>query len=83
MISLILFCLLLFFDYPVHSFPTSCRRQIFMYSVLEAHDNETIIHLVVRYKNRPNMSFDDVGSEADQQFDLQPDHSGVLEYRTK
>ena len=35
------------------------------------------------YKNRPAMSFDDAAAEADQTFDLQPDHEGKLEYHTK
>ena len=29
------------------------------------------------------MSFDDASSKADQEFDLQPDHKGELEYNTK
>ncbi|XP_069684228.1 PITH domain-containing protein GA19395 [Periplaneta americana] len=35
------------------------------------------------YKNRPHMSFDDVGVPADQEFDLHPDNAGTLEYSTK
>jgi hypothetical protein len=29
------------------------------------------------------MSFDDTGAEADQEFDMQPDRTGTLEYTTK
>lgn len=36
-----------------------------------------------RYKNRPNMTFDDVGMEPDQVFELQKDVEGVLEYAPK
>merc|ERR1712080_52676 len=35
------------------------------------------------FKNRPHMTFDDAASAADQEFDLQPDHTGSLEYLTK
>jgi len=35
------------------------------------------------YKNRPHMTFDDTGAQCDQEFDLQPDHEGKLEYYTK
>jgi len=35
------------------------------------------------YKNRPNMTFDDTGAEADQIFEMQPDRQGALEYQTK
>ncbi len=36
-----------------------------------------------RFKNRPNMSFDDARATPDQEFDLQPDYKGELEYNTK
>ena len=39
--------------------------------------------LCFRYKNRPNMSFDDTGAEPEQTFDMQPDRQGVIEYKTK
>ena len=29
------------------------------------------------------MTFDDAGSNADQEFELSPDHSGAIEYKTK
>ncbi|XP_049799431.1 PITH domain-containing protein GA19395 [Schistocerca nitens] len=35
------------------------------------------------YKNRPNMSFDDVSAEPDQEFELHPDQNGTLEYSIK
>lgn len=35
------------------------------------------------FKNRPKLTFDDVSVHADQEFDLQPDHNGVLEYFPK
>ncbi|KAK2155902.1 hypothetical protein NP493_2030g00014 [Ridgeia piscesae] len=35
------------------------------------------------YRNRPNMTFDDTNCVPDQEFDLQPDHTGDLEYATK
>jgi len=35
------------------------------------------------YKNRPKMSFDDTGQHCDEEFDLQPDYKGELEYNTK
>ena len=46
-------------------------------------DVTVVPFLLCGYKNRPNMTFDDTGAEADQEFDLNPDHSGVLEYKTK
>lgn len=35
------------------------------------------------FKNRPHMTFDDASCKADQEFDLQPDHAGTLEYLPK
>ncbi|KAK4319625.1 hypothetical protein Pmani_009455 [Petrolisthes manimaculis] len=35
------------------------------------------------YKNREHMTFDDVSLSADQEFELQPDPAGTLEYTTK
>jgi len=35
------------------------------------------------YKNRPNMSFDDVSVEPDQEFELNKDSDGTLEYPTR
>lgn len=35
------------------------------------------------FKNRSNMTFDDVDSTPDQEFDLQPDYTGLMEYATK
>ncbi|KAL0894762.1 hypothetical protein ABMA27_013294 [Loxostege sticticalis] len=35
------------------------------------------------YKNRPNMTFDDISIEPDQVFELQKDSEGVLEYAPK
>lgn len=35
------------------------------------------------FKNRPHMTFDDVNSAAEQEFDLQQDPTGTLEYTTK
>ncbi|XP_064624963.1 PITH domain-containing protein GA19395-like [Lineus longissimus] len=35
------------------------------------------------YKNRPRMTFDDTGVPPEQEFDLQPDNKGQLEYATK
>lgn len=35
------------------------------------------------YKNRPHMTFDDIGLPPDQEFELQPDPAGTLEYTTK
>lgn len=29
------------------------------------------------------MTFDETRGQADEEFDLQPDHSGILEYSTK
>lgn len=43
----------------------------------------TIIHLFFRFKNRPNMTFDDATAEPDQVFELQKDSGGLLEYTTK
>lgn len=41
------------------------------------------IHILSRYKNRPNMTFDDISIEPDQVFELQKDSEGVLEYAPK
>eukprot|EP00112_Aurelia_sp_Birch-Aquarium-sp1_P019191 Seg470.4 transcript_id=Seg470.4/GoldUCD/mRNA.D3Y31 product="PITH domain-containing protein GA19395" protein_id=Seg470.4/GoldUCD/D3Y31 len=35
------------------------------------------------YKNHPKMSFDDTGQKCDQEFDLNHDYKGDLEYNTK
>ncbi|KAL7646773.1 UNVERIFIED_CONTAM: hypothetical protein RMT77_002028 [Armadillidium vulgare] len=35
------------------------------------------------FKNRAHMTFDEVRGKADQEFELQPDPSGTLEYNTK
>jgi len=35
------------------------------------------------FKNQPNMSFDDVGAESLQEFELHRDPTGLLEYPTK
>ncbi|KAJ9582831.1 hypothetical protein L9F63_022827 [Diploptera punctata] len=35
------------------------------------------------FKNRPHMTFDDVGICADQEFDLHPDATGTIEYSTR
>lgn len=35
------------------------------------------------YKNRPNMTFDDVGVEPDQTFEMTVDTNGTIEYATK
>jgi len=37
----------------------------------------------VRHKNRPEMTFDDVSSAADQEFEMHSDNTGALEYVTK
>lgn len=42
-----------------------------------------ILTFYFRFKNRPNMSFDDAAIEADQEFELHPDNAGTLEYATK
>ena len=42
-----------------------------------------IVVLFYRYKNRPNMTFDDTGATPDQEFEMHPDTQGVLEYATK
>ncbi|KAK7502244.1 hypothetical protein BaRGS_00006608 [Batillaria attramentaria] len=35
------------------------------------------------FKNRPGMTFDDTGLEPEQEFEMNPDPEGVLEYNTK
>jgi len=35
------------------------------------------------FKNRPNINFDDVNVEADEEFEMQPDLTGTLEYPIK
>ncbi|GAB1598298.1 PITH domain-containing protein 1-like [Argonauta hians] len=35
------------------------------------------------FKNRPSMTFDDINAEADQEFELNPDPNGELQYPTK
>ncbi|GBN53484.1 PITH domain-containing protein 1 [Araneus ventricosus] len=35
------------------------------------------------FKNRPNINFDDVNTEADEEFEMQPDLDGTLEYPVK
>lgn len=35
------------------------------------------------FKNRPNINFDDVNTEADEEFEMQPDTTGTLEYPIK
>jgi len=45
--------------------------------------DKSIIFSDVRYKNRPEMTFDDVGCTADQEFEMHSDSTGALEYVTK
>ena len=43
-----------------------------------------VLRFIYRFKNKPNLSFDDAsGMQADQEFELHPDRTGVLEYTTK
>ena len=42
-----------------------------------------MLQLFLRFKNKPNMTFDDVSMEPDQIFELQKDSQGVLEYSPK
>lgn len=42
-----------------------------------------VLTFFLRFKNRPHMTFDDVNSAAEQEFDLQQDPTGTLEYTTK
>ena len=42
-----------------------------------------VLDLMFRYKNRPNMNFDDVNTEADQEFEVMRDPNGTLEYIIK
>lgn len=36
-----------------------------------------------RFKNRPKMTFDEVSSKPDQEFELTKDVNGIVEYSTK
>ena len=52
------------------------------------HDDEFNIdmmatHQVRLFKNRENMSFDDAGAAADQEFSLVRDTDGSVQYKTK
>ncbi|KAG8451636.1 hypothetical protein GDO86_003723 [Hymenochirus boettgeri] len=49
---------------------------------VESDDDEELL-FNIPYKNIPHMSFDDVGREADQTFNLNIDVAGNLEYPTK
>ncbi|KAG1654558.1 PITH domain-containing protein 1 [Nymphon striatum] len=51
--------------------------------ILIGGENDSHPSKVRLFKNRPNMSFDSVEVEADQEFDMQPDSTGVIEYKTK
>jgi hypothetical protein len=42
-----------------------------------------LIQLFYRFKNKPNMNFDDTSIEADQEFELYRDNTGTIEYPTK
>ncbi|KAK0069842.1 PITH domain-containing protein [Biomphalaria pfeifferi] len=42
----------------------------------ETHPNKMRL-----FKNRPNMSFEDVQAKADQEFDVHVDHDGAIEYK--
>ncbi|XP_014672731.1 PREDICTED: PITH domain-containing protein CG6153-like, partial [Priapulus caudatus] len=46
-------------------------------------EDETHPSAMKLYKNRPHMTFDDVTVAPDQEFEMQPDYEGVLEYATK
>ncbi|KAJ8306029.1 hypothetical protein KUTeg_016574 [Tegillarca granosa] len=45
--------------------------------------NECRVSSCLRFKNRPNMTFDDSGGEPDQEFEVYPDPEGVIEYNVK
>lgn len=42
-----------------------------------------ITSLFFRFKNRTKMTFDDVSSKPDQEFELTKDVNGIIEYSTK
>ncbi|XP_059049776.1 PITH domain-containing protein GA19395 [Achroia grisella] len=50
---------------------------------IASEDNESHPDKLRLYKNKPNMTFDDVSMEPDQVFDLQKDCEGLLEYNPK
>ncbi|KAF9822973.1 hypothetical protein SFRURICE_018147 [Spodoptera frugiperda] len=50
---------------------------------ISAEDSDSHPAKLRLYKNKPNMTFDDVALEPDQIFELQKDSQGVLEYSPK
>ncbi len=52
-------------------------------SIFKAIKLLTVINCICRFKNQPHMTFDDCRTEAQQEFELQRDPTGCLEYPTK
>ncbi|KAJ3654058.1 hypothetical protein Zmor_013272 [Zophobas morio] len=51
--------------------------------IIIGEDSDTHPSKIRMFKNRPSMTFDDVGATADQEFQLHVDNQGTLEYATK
>ncbi|CAH2066693.1 unnamed protein product, partial [Iphiclides podalirius] len=51
--------------------------------IIVSEDSDTHPSKLRLFKNKPNMSFDDVSLEPDQSFELQKDYEGVIEYTPK
>lgn len=57
------------------------QKCVCMYNL--SNYNNILFRIYSRFKNRPHMTFDDVTVPADQEFEMQPDINGSLEYSTK
>ena len=60
---------------------TKCTK--FSVMILNMAISKVTLTIYFRYKNRPQMTFDDTGSAPEQEFEMHPDPTGVLQYSTK
>ncbi|XP_063401771.1 PITH domain-containing protein GA19395-like [Mytilus trossulus] len=51
--------------------------------ILIGGEDDTHPNKMRLFKNRANMTFDDISADADQEFELHPDTQGVVEYNPK
>ncbi|CAH0556744.1 unnamed protein product [Brassicogethes aeneus] len=51
--------------------------------IIAGEEADNFPNRVRLFKNRPNMTFDDVSSKPDQEFEISQDNQGLLEYATK
>lgn len=58
-------------------------KRLRMWDLLAKQRNPITLSLLCSFKNRPKMTFDDTGCCPEQEFELNRDTNGALEYATK